>query len=59
MGILIELVSEIRGFVDYIIIIYQNWTIYTYVALLLREIVSNILYKSLHFCEEIVYVINY
>ena len=59
MGILIELVSEIRGFVDYVIIIYQNWTIYTYVALLLRETVSNILYKSLHFCEEIVYVINY
>ena len=48
-----------RGFVQYVIIIYQNWIIYTYVAFVLKETVSNILYKSFHFCEEIVYVLKY
>ena len=48
-----------RGFVQYVIIIYQNWTIFTYVSLVLKETVSNILYKYLHFFEEIVYVLIY
>ena len=36
-----------------------NWTIYTYVDLVLKETVSNIFYRSLHFCEEIVYMLKY
>ena len=47
-----------RGFVKYVIIIYKNWIIYTYIALVFKETVSNTLYKPLHFCEEIVYVLN-
>ena len=59
MGILVQLLTEMRVFVRYVIIIYQNWTIYAYLDLVLKGIVRNILYKSPHFGEEIVYVIKY
>ena len=59
LEILVQPLPEMRGFVYYAIIIHQNWTIFTYVSLALKETLSNLLYKSLHFCEEIVYVINY
>ena len=59
LGILVQILPEMKEFVQYVTIIYQNWTIYTYVALVLKETVINILYKSLHFCEEIVYVLKY
>ena len=49
MGIAVQLLPEMRGFLQYVLIIYQNWTIYTYVALVLKETVINILYKYLHF----------
>ena len=31
----------------------------TYVALLLKKIIPYMLYKYPHFCEELVYVLNY
>ena len=48
-----------RGFVQYVIIIYQNWTIYTYGYLIIKETVSNIPYKSINFCDKIFYMLNY
>ena len=46
-------------FVQYVIIIYQNWTVYTYVYFVLKETLSNILYKSPCFFDEVVYVLKY
>ena len=54
MVVLLKLLSRMRLFVKNFIIIDQNWTKYTYVALVIKETVSNILYKYPHFCEEIV-----
>ena len=54
LGILLQPHLVIRLFVKYIIIISQSWTKYMYVALLLQETVSNTLYKSSHFYEELV-----
>ena len=59
MGIQVQLLSEMRVFVQYDIIIDQNRTIYMYVSLVLKDTVSNILYKLPHFCEEVVYVLRY
>ena len=59
MGILVQLLSVMRVFVNYVIIIYWNWIKYTYLYLVLKENTTHILYKSPHFCEELVYVINY
>ena len=42
-----------RGFVQYAIIIDQNWTIYTYVALVPKDSTAYILYKSPHICVEL------
>ena len=53
MGVLVQLLSVMRRFVQYVIIIDQNWDIFTYVALLLKESTTYILYKSPHFCEDI------
>ena len=58
LGIQVKLLSEIRGFVQYVITIYQNWTIYTYVTLVLKETVSKIMYKYPHFNEDIVHVLK-
>ena len=59
LEILVQPLPEMRGFVYYAIIIHQNWTIFTYVSLELKETLSNLICKSLHFYEDIVYVINY
>ena len=48
-----------RGFVKYVIIIYRNWTKYTYVALVFKETTTHTHYKSPHFFEELVYVLKY
>ena len=56
MGVLVQQLSVMRIFVQYVIIIDQNWDIYTYVALLLKESTTYILYKSPHFCEDILCV---
>ena len=42
-----------RGFVRYAIIIYQNWTMYKYIALVIKDSTTYILYKSPHICEEL------
>ena len=48
-----------RGFVEYATIIDQNWTIYTYVYLIIKEIMKYILYKYPHFLEDLVYILKY
>ena len=58
LGMSVKFISVIRGFVKYVIIIYQNWTIYTYVALVLKENTTHMHYKYPHVCEEIVYVLE-
>ena len=55
----VQLISGMRVFVNCIIKIYQNWTKYIHVDLVLKETVGNILYKSTHFFEEVVCFINY
>ena len=49
MVIEVKLLSGMKGFVQYVLIIDQNWTIYRYVVLLLMETMTHILYKSPHF----------
>ena len=53
LGIPVQLLSEMKGFVQYAIIIDKHWTIYTYVALVLKQSTTYILYNSPHFGEEI------
>ena len=48
-----------RIFVQYAIIIYQNWTMYKSVALVPKDSTTHILYKSPHMCEDIVYIFKY
>ena len=35
-----------------------NWTVYTYAYLEIKENKTHIHYKSTHYCEEIVYVLE-
>ena len=49
LGIRVQPLSGMRGFLQYGIIIHQKWYIYTYVALVLKETTIHILYKSPHF----------
>ena len=58
MEIRVQLFSGMRVFLQYVIIIDQSWTIYTYVALVLKETTTTILYKYPHFFEDLVYVIK-
>ena len=48
-----------RRYVQYVIIIHQNLTMYMYVDLILKKTVSNIIYKYTHFYEELVYALKY
>ena len=59
MGVQVQILSGIRGFLQGVIIIDQNWTIYMYVALVLKGTTTNIQYKSPNFCEELVYALEY
>ena len=59
LGIRVQLLSVIRGFVQYVIIIDQDWTMYTYVHLVLKESTTYIMYKSPHICEDLVCVCKY
>ena len=59
LGILVQLLSVMRGFVNYVIIIHQKWIKFMYVFLLLKENIISILYKLPHFCKNIVYILNY
>ena len=45
----VKLLSGMRVFVQHGIIIYQNWTIYTYLDLVLKETTTHIPYKPPHF----------
>ena len=49
LGIRVKLLSGMKVFIQYVIIIYQNWTIYMYVALVLKETTTDILYKFPNF----------
>ena len=42
----------------YVIIFYQNWTKYMYVALVLKGTMSNIIFKYPHVCEELFYLLK-
>ena len=43
MWIRVQPLSGTRGFVQYVIIYHQNWPIYTYVDMLLKETMTHIL----------------
>ena len=58
IGIIVQLLSGMRVFVHYNIIMDQNWTIHTYVSLVLKKSTTYILYNPSHFCEELVYVLK-
>ena len=58
LDIRVQLISVMKVFVKYVIIIYQNWTIYTYVDLSLQETTTHIIYRYPNFCEDILYVLN-
>ena len=45
-------------FLQYAIVIEQNWSMYMYVSFVHRGITTYLLYKSTHFYEDVVYVIN-
>ena len=55
----VQLLSVMRGFVSYVIIIHQKWTIFMYIVLLIKENMTCILYKFPHFCKDIVYILKY
>ena len=59
LGIRVQLLSGMRVFVNYVIIINQKWTKYTYIVLVLKENMTSILYKFPDFCKYIVYIIKY
>ena len=58
MGIRLQLLSAIRCIVEYVIIIFQNLTIYKYVALVIKETTINITYKFPIVFAYIVYVLK-
>ena len=59
LAIRVQLLSVMRGFVNYVIIIHQKWTKFMHVVLVLKENITCILYKFPHFCKDIVYILNY
>ena len=59
LGILVQLLSVMRVFVNYVIIIHQNWAKFMHVVLVLKENMTCILYKLPHFCKDVVYILNY
>ena len=59
LGILVQLLSVMRVFVNYVIITHQKWTKFMHVVLVLKENITRILYKLPHFCKDIVYILNY
>ena len=58
LGIRVQLLSVVRVFVNYVIIIHQNWTKFMHVVLVLRENMTFILNKFPHFSKDIVYILN-
>ena len=58
IGIIVQLLSVMREFVNYAIIIHQKWTKFMHVVLVLKENITCILYKFPHFCKDIVYIRN-
>ena len=56
MGSRVQLLSGIRGFVNYVIMINQKWTKCTYVFLVLKKIMTCIIYKFPNFCKDTVYI---
>ena len=60
LGIWVNLLSWMRWFVQYDnIYIYFLKTEYTYAALVLNITMTHIIYKFLHFCKGLVYMIKY
>ena len=45
--------------VQYAIIIYKQWTVYIYGALVMTVGATYILFKKNHICEKLVYMIKY
>ena len=59
VGVWTELLSGMRGNFNYTIIIDKNWTKFVYVALVIKETITCILYNSPHFCAELLCLLNY
>ena len=69
LGILVQLLSVMRVFVNYVIIIHQKLTKFMHVVLVLKENMHVLLvlkenmtripYKFPHFCKDIFYILNY
>ena len=54
LGVQVKPHSEMRIFVKYVFIFELNWTEYTYVAVVFKEITTHKLYKPPFFCDELV-----
>ena len=50
MDILVQLISGMRGLLQYVIIIDPKWTMYTFVDLILKERMTYIIYKPPSYC---------
>ena len=51
MGIWVQLVLGKRVFVKYVIIIYQNWTKYIYMYLLIKPQINKYIFKVCVVCK--------
>ena len=58
LGIWVQPLSGMRGFVNYVIIIHQKWTKYKYVVLVLKENKTRIIYRFSHFLKDIFHILN-
>ena len=61
MGIRLQLLSAIRCIVEYVIIIFQNLTIYKYVALVIKETTTHKTwyYVITYFTNNLIFVRSY
>ena len=59
LGIQVQLLSVMRAFVNYAIIMKQKWTKFMHIVLLLKENMTSTIYKFPHFCKDIVNILNY